>query len=153
MTDTTPRLDLPLLVPGQAQKEVTINDALERLDALTLARLEGVTASPPPSAASGELWIVGEAPSGAFAGEAGALALRGAGGWRFLHVAEGTTLPAKDGALWRRVSSGWVRADVWTPLPAPAAGEVADVAARSAIDRLATVLDRFGLLRAAPSNA
>ena len=37
MAERTPRLDLPWLMPAQAQKHVTVNEALARLDILVQA--------------------------------------------------------------------------------------------------------------------
>ena len=53
MTDT-PQMSLPLLAPAQAQKHVTVNEALARIDALTHLVLSSVSvASPPVSAPDG----------------------------------------------------------------------------------------------------
>lgn len=147
MTDTTPRLSLPLLVPGQAQKEVTVNDALATIDALLVPRVEGVVDAPPAAAEPGQSWCVGGAPSGGFAGQAGALALRIAGGWRFAQLPVGTTLPAADGLRWTRGSSGWQRPPLYTAPPAPAAGEVQDIGARGALSILAQAMAGAGLIR------
>ena len=47
MTDT-PRMSLPLLAPAQAQKHVTVNEALARIDALTHLTLASVSLTVPP---------------------------------------------------------------------------------------------------------
>ena len=47
----SPALDLPYLMPTQAQKHVTVNDALSRLDALVQMRLQGLDQITPPCAA------------------------------------------------------------------------------------------------------
>ena len=91
MTDLpTPRLALPLLQPGQAQKEMSHNDALARLD---LAAQAAVTAcgtdDPPDDPESGQSWIVGDTPTGDWAGHAGEIAGWTPGGWRFLAPIEG----------------------------------------------------------------
>jgi len=91
MTDVpTPRLALPLLQPGQAQKEMYHNEALARLDlAVQAAVVAAGTNIPPDDPAPGEAWIVGDAPSGAWAGRAHAIAGWSESGWRFLDAAEG----------------------------------------------------------------
>lgn len=48
MTDTTPRLALPMLQPGQAQKEMFHNEALALLDLATQAVVEAVGVDAPP---------------------------------------------------------------------------------------------------------
>lgn len=47
LSETTPRLALPYLMPAQAQKHVTHNEALRMLDALVQLRLEGFDATTP----------------------------------------------------------------------------------------------------------
>lgn len=90
--DATDRLKLPLLQPGQAQKEIFHNEALALLD---LAVQPAVTAFgidvPPVAPLAGQSWIVGTAPTGAWAGRARALAGWTAGGWRFVDPVEGMT--------------------------------------------------------------
>ena len=91
MTDQpTPRLALPLLQPGQAQKEMYHNEALARLDlAVQAAVIASGTNIPPGEPAPGDCWIVGNAPTDAWAEQAGAIAGWTAAGWRFLAPAEG----------------------------------------------------------------
>ena len=48
MPDTTANLGLPLLLPAQAQKHVTHNEALQLLDILVQARVEDRTRTVPP---------------------------------------------------------------------------------------------------------
>lgn len=80
----TPRFALPYIVQGQAQKEVTHNDALVRLDALVdLYILDRDLSAPPGSPADGDAYIVAASPSGAWAGQAGKLAYLVDGAWRF----------------------------------------------------------------------
>ncbi|MBW7921589.1 MAG: DUF2793 domain-containing protein [Rubellimicrobium sp.] len=107
--DLTPNLALPFLLPAQAQKHVTVNEALTRLDALVqLAVMRRDLSAPPSAPAEGERQIVGPAPSGEWAGQAGRIALFAGGGWQFLTpragwrawvVAEGRAL-VHDGAGW-----------------------------------------------------
>ena len=56
----TGSLSLPLLLPSQAQKHVTVNEALVRVDALASSRVETRDQTvPPTSPADGETHIVG----------------------------------------------------------------------------------------------
>src|SRR5581483_2077842 len=56
---TTPRLDLPFLAVGQAQKEFTHNEALQTLDALVAGAVEGAPLpAPPVSPALGSCYMV-----------------------------------------------------------------------------------------------
>lgn len=69
MPDTSARLGLPYLMPAQAQKHVTHNEALVRLDLLTQLVLEARGAeTPPASPADGEIHALGAAPVEAWAG-------------------------------------------------------------------------------------
>ncbi len=83
MTETV-RLNLPLLAASQAQKHVTVNEALARLDALvapTVTRTD--IASPPPSVAEGECFVVAAGAAGPWAGHAQEIAIYLNGGWTF----------------------------------------------------------------------
>lgn len=48
MSDTSAILGLPYLMPSQAQKHVTHNEALARLDLLVQLRVEALEAETPP---------------------------------------------------------------------------------------------------------
>ena len=61
--DTTENLNLPYILPAQAQKHVTHNEAIRALDALLhLAVLSRSATAPPASPVAGVRYIV---PSGA----------------------------------------------------------------------------------------
>lgn len=84
MTDT-PRLSLPLLSPSQAQKHVTMNEALARLDGLTHLTLMSVDVTMPPVVpVEGEVYAVPHAAMNAWAGQGGKLAIAVNGGWVFV---------------------------------------------------------------------
>jgi len=81
----TAQLELPLLVPSQAQKHVTVNEALARLDAVAQLRVVSSTLSSPPAVAGeGAGYLVAAGASGDWAGQAGRIAVRSNGGWVFL---------------------------------------------------------------------
>lgn len=110
MPDTSPNLALPYLLPAQAQKHVTHNEALQRLDAVTQLVVEAFGATTPPASSGlGLVWAVGAGATGDWAGKAGKLALRVAGGWIFLDPLEGwrawgraeTQLRVWRGASWQ----------------------------------------------------
>lgn len=109
MTDT-PRMSLPLLAPAQAQKHVTVNEALARLDALThLTLVSADTATPPAAAPEGDLFAIPPGAVNAWAGQDGQLAIAVNGGWVFVPPRRGWRamvldqgLPATwDGSDWR----------------------------------------------------
>ena len=86
MADTTltARCSLPLLQPAQAQKHVTVNDAMMRLDGLVNLVLESVRRmTPPPVIADGVSWGVPVGATDAWQGRAGQIATGANGGWVF----------------------------------------------------------------------
>ncbi|NIB59611.1 DUF2793 domain-containing protein, partial [Agrobacterium tumefaciens] len=54
MTEQTARLRLPYILPSQAQKHVTHNEALQRLDAIVQLVIKDVVAAPPDNASEGD---------------------------------------------------------------------------------------------------
>lgn len=90
MSQTSPRVGLPYLMPSQAQKHVTHNEALQRLDVLTQLSVLGFGQTTPPALPSeGDLYALGGAPTGAWAGSANMLAYWNGTGWLFLSPPEG----------------------------------------------------------------
>lgn len=84
MAETT-TLGLPLVTGNQAQKHVTVNEAFGRLDALSQITLQGAGIDTPPVAADdGEVYGIGTAPTGAWQGRAGDLAIWLNNGWVFV---------------------------------------------------------------------
>ena len=90
MSDVSPILALPLIQPSQAQKHVTHNEALRLLDVLVQPAVatRGQNA-PPASPQEGERHVVGDAPTGAWAGQPRRIAWWEAGQWAFLTPQEG----------------------------------------------------------------
>lgn len=92
----TPRLSLPFLSPGQAQKEFFHNESLQILDVLVLGAVEELPRSSPPSLpAVGSAYIVGPSPTGDWTGETQSIAAFSDGGWRFISPAEGMQIYVK----------------------------------------------------------
>ncbi len=83
MSDTS-NLRLPLLAAAQAQKHVTMNEALVRLDALAMPSvLDDAVIDPPEGGAEGDSFIVPLGANGAWQGHEAELAFRVGGGWDF----------------------------------------------------------------------
>ena len=106
MSDTA-KLGLPLVAAAQAQKHVTVNESLTRLDALVQLELLSVGATvPPASPAEGEAHSVGTGATGLWSGEDGQVAVFANGGWVFLSPRagwqgwSGGTSIQFDGADW-----------------------------------------------------
>lgn len=82
---------LPLLMPAQAQKHVTVNEALQRLDGmvdLVLQSLDRVT--PPVAVGDGLCWAVPQGAVNAWEGKAGQIAIGANGGWVFVPPRRGS---------------------------------------------------------------
>jgi len=104
----TLRCGLPLLQPAQAQKHVTVNDGLMRLDGLVNLVLQSVTAASPPVAVTdGQCWAVPFGAGGIWAGQAGRIAIGANGGWVFAEPQRGQRAFVLDqglSALWDGVA-------------------------------------------------
>jgi hypothetical protein len=114
----TPNLALPLVAAAQAQKHVTVNEALLLLDALVSLRLESVgETAPPGSPANGDRYGVPAGATGAWAGHAGEVAVRLGGGWVFRPPALGQVGYVADEARLAvfRPGLGWASALAASP--------------------------------------
>lgn len=100
MSNETRRLQLPLLQSAQAQKHVTVNEALMRLDAMVNVVLDSVSRpSPPETVIDGQCWGVPAAATGAWTGQAGAVAVGSNGGWVFVTPARGSRAFVADAGV------------------------------------------------------
>ncbi|MEJ8473964.1 DUF2793 domain-containing protein [Roseibium algae] len=112
MSDTS-RFALPLLAAAQAQKHVTHNEALVRLDALAhLNLLSRSLAEPPPAPvdghAEGSAYLVAGSASGDWSGREGDIALWLSGAWQFQAVFTGlVAFVADEEALIVTVDGVW----------------------------------------------
>lgn len=80
----THNLSLPLLAAAQAQKHVTMNEALTRLDALANPSiLRDDLNAPPTDSVEGSAYIVAHPATGGWAGHDGQIAIVTNGGWDF----------------------------------------------------------------------
>ncbi len=85
MSDRSALLSLPYILPSQAQKHVTHNEALRQLDLVVqLSVTERVRTSPPDTPLEGDRYIVGEGANGDWAGHDRNLAFYDSdAGWLF----------------------------------------------------------------------
>jgi hypothetical protein len=147
MSDTSHRLELPFIQPSQAQKHVTHNEALQRLDALvqlSVVQLEADT--PPATATEGEIHGLGADPSGAWAGHAGMLAIRGGTAWQFLAPQEGwRAWDENSGDLHVFTDGAWQRAlPALEDLPGLGIGTSSDAANKLAVAAPASLFTHAG---------
>jgi hypothetical protein len=116
MSQQSSRLQLPYLASGQAQKHVTMNESLLRLDALVqLSVVSAVVTSQPGSPTDGDLYILPAGKSGSSWGAMadGAIAYYRDGAWEEITPREGFVVHVDDvdqivvysGAAWQALTS------------------------------------------------
>lgn len=113
--ETTHNLGLPYIMPSQAQKHVTHNEALRMLDALVQLSVQSRgLAAPPVDAGDGARYLVAAPATGAWQGWEDSIAAFIDGGWlRFqpkpgwrAWIADEEQLVAWTGAEWRSQTGG-----------------------------------------------
>lgn len=111
MSDVSARLDLPFIAPSQAQKHVTHNEAVQRLDLLVQMALDGFEATEPPTAPeTGARYALGQGAMGAWAGQDGQIAVFLGEAWTFVAPQEGWIATARGTADLRLYQEGaWQR--------------------------------------------
>lgn len=141
----SPRLDMPLLFAGQAQKEGFVNETTARIDALLHGAIEAETATPPALPVDGQCWLVGASPTGDWAGQAGRIAARQAGNWLFFTARDGMKLLNRASGQEIRYKAGW---QIATRPAAPTGGTTIDAEARSAVAAILASLTTAGIIPA-----
>ena len=159
----TARFALPMIAPGQAQKEAYHNEALALIDAALHASVEGAPSTEPATEpGEGDSWLVGEGATGAWAGQDDSLATWTGGGWRFVDPQPGMTAWNKAAGRWLHWSgTAWAAGSPVESLlidgdqvvgarqpdiPSPSGGTTIDAEARTAIDRVIVTLRTHGLI-------
>lgn len=134
---TTPRFALPRLFAGQAQKEIFVNEAHARIDAIVHCAVEATQAAPPATPVEGQSWLVGGSPTGDWAGQAGKIASRQGGQWLFTPARDGMKVLDRATGQERRYHGGWKGPAAPS---APSGGATVDAEARAAIAELVAKL-------------
>lgn len=130
MSETTHRHTLPYIMPSQAQKHVTHNEALRQIDVLSHLTLKGLDAdTPPQNPLEGDAYAVGAEPQGSFSGHSGAIAAFVDGAWMFYPQVLGMiAFDEASESLIVRSASGW------TPVSAEAADSLANLGINTTSD-------------------
>lgn len=120
------RLGLPFLAAAQAQKHVTVNESLLRLDALVqLSARSATTSAQPGSPADGDVYLLPAGKTGAAWGAMadGALAYYRDGVWEELtphigwrcYAEDETALYARNASAWKRIAAESEHRLIFTP--------------------------------------
>lgn len=105
--------------------------------------LEGARADPPATPLDGEAWRIAETASGAWAGQAGKIAVCQAGGWMFIAPRFGIRAFDKGSGCLMRYDNDWIT--VSRPA-SPAGGALVDAEARQAIAQIIAALTNAGIV-------
>lgn len=116
----TPNIGVTLVEQSQSQKEVTVNQALHRIDALLNNSVKSRSlASPPSSPQGGDLYIVDQSASEGWVGKEGQLAYFDQI-WRFIVPKAGVTLwIADEEQLFTFDGNAWVAGGIMALMNAP----------------------------------
>ncbi|ABV93898.1 conserved hypothetical protein [Dinoroseobacter shibae DFL 12 = DSM 16493] len=106
----SPNIELPFVEAAQAQKHVTVNESLLRLDAVSQLVLQSLSETVPPNdAEDGEVYAVPQGAQPPWQALPGKLALRSNGGWVTITPRPGWQAWVVElGALCVFDGSGWV---------------------------------------------
>ncbi|OYW55969.1 MAG: hypothetical protein B7Y80_03520 [Hyphomicrobium sp. 32-62-53] len=146
--DETTNLLLPYILAAQAQKHVTHNEALRKLDALVqISIVDRDLATPPISPVDGARYIVAASPTGAWTGHASKIAAWQDGAWAFFTPRTGwlawiedeATPVAWNGTAWTAIGGGSVN-----PTPLVGVNATADTTNRLAVSSAATLFNHAG---------
>jgi hypothetical protein len=160
----TARLGIPLISPGQAQKELYHNEAIQTLEALVAPSVEEPPrVAPPASPALGACYIIAAGATGAWSGKQDYLACFTAGGWRFIAPIEGMTAYVRSTSVWAvyrgtawelgvlrgsalNIGGQQVVGSRGAAIASPTGGTTVDVEGRAAISAILAALRAHGLI-------
>ena len=146
--DRTPNLDIPYILPSQAQKHVTHNEAIRALDAVVqLSVVKRNLMAPPSKPEEGDRYILPGGATGGWSGHKNKIAAWQDGAWAFYPPQSGWTawirdekvLVNWDGSSWR--ISGGSKGEFNT---VSVGGAGADTTNRIASNAAATLLNHAG---------
>ncbi len=144
---STPRHLLPYLVVGQAQKEITHNQALVRIDALLHPLIEAELSAPPGAlteSQAGKCWLVGSGATAEWVSKQKHIACWDGSGWQFITPMDSMRLFNKAiGSEMAFKYGAWVSN---TPILNASGGSIVDVEARNSVNQLLSALKNIGIL-------
>jgi Protein of unknown function (DUF2793) len=144
----TSRHALPNLFVGQAQKEITHNEALALVDGLLHPAVQATLAAAPAGLgeeSDGLCWLVATAATGIWAGRSKQIARWSGGSWRFLLAVEGMSIwHVADQVRYFYIMGDWVHC---AAIANPAGGAIIDAEARTAINAILAHLRATGSIQ------
>ncbi len=164
MAEATQRLGFPFIQVGQAQKDVTHNEALVRLDGLLHLTVASRSSDAPPiSPIVDQYWIVGAAASGDWLAHENELARWTGSVWQFAQPVSGMVAWIEDEAIIAVYGAGIWYADFLpvhglridgveifgvapVAIAEPIGGSVIDAEVRDAFGQLIAYLRQQGIL-------
>jgi hypothetical protein len=154
---TTPHTGITLVEQSQAQKEVTVNQALTRIDAVLGGGVKSrILATPPSSPAAGDSYIIAASPTGAWAGQAGKLTFYDTT-WRFITPSEGLSVWVNnedisvtfDGTNWIVIDTLFFR-NIGTSISAAGTNQATATALSNVFNVVTTVASGQGVVLPSP---
>jgi hypothetical protein len=148
MSDESPNLHLPYILPSQAQKHVTHNEAIRMLDGVVqLSVRDRDLGSPPGSPVDGDRYIVAAPASAGWSGHGGHIAMWQDGAWAFAlplagwlaWIEDETLLVVFDGADWTEAAVASVN-----PVEMVGINTTADATNRLSLKSDASLFDNEG---------
>ncbi|NJM50618.1 MAG: DUF2793 domain-containing protein [Sphingomonadales bacterium] len=144
----TARHKMPILFSGQAQKELTHNEALTVIDALINPVVIDEIAAPPVNLTendAGKCWLVAPSAQDDWAGHDKKIAYWTGGSWRFLAAYDGMT-------IWNSAISAYCfyKLGEWSSannINDATGGNVVDGEARLAVNAILALIRQIGLIR------
>lgn len=135
MSEQTSRLALPYILPSQAQKHVTHNEALQKLDAITQLVVRAELTTPPQVPEEGDCFLIATGAAGIWTQRAGQIAVWQDLAWTYISPAQGWRAWFANTSRVKVLHNGeWREA----PLPATASFEQLGVnATADSVNRLA----------------
>lgn len=129
MSDETLNLALPYILPSQAQKHVTHNEALQRLDTVVQLVVTAQLTAPPDPAVEGACYLIGAGATGLWSGKSGQLAFRQDGAWLLMQPKSGWRAWFQSDSRLRVLQEG-----AWVELSLPADGTMSALGINTAAD-------------------
>lgn len=89
MSEMTPNMGMPYILPAQAQKHVTHNEALQIIDGIANIVIRESRDTPPATPVEGDVYLVTPALAGEWLGRTGRLAMWIDGAWLYIAPKDG----------------------------------------------------------------